>query len=361
MAGLGLQAAYGQDAMQQALRQRIADQIAAQQREATATQQGVENEQRNRQIALQEATLAATGQDRQDRLAETAKNNRISGTLRTIPLLRKGQTVSEGTVKDATESGLGDFFAHNDATIASTDLSPLSRGGTAQAIPAQAEGFTFQGTQADNDRQAALDARAHEGDMTRAAAKERADADRSMRELIARLGASTSAESKSLANELTKLRIQTEQGKIDTAADSHKAAENTTKAALSTIEDLLVHPGFGAASGKYDPRRLIGTQDATDFQAKMNNLVASMVLPNLGALKGPMSDKDVLFLKSMATTLGDERISAPAKRQALEQAKAFLTSKLTEGGTSTTAPAAPGVTVDWERGPDGRPRRKGGS
>lgn len=43
--------------------------------------------------------------------------------------------------------------------------------------------------------------------------------------------------------------------------------------------------------------------DKADFLARFNSFRDSMVLPNLGQLKGPMSDKDVVFLRNTATSL----------------------------------------------------------
>ena len=55
-------------------------------------------------------------------------------------------------------------------------------------------------------------------------------------------------------------------------------------------------------------------------------------LPNLGALKGPMSDKDVAFEKSLATRLGNLNLSEPETRKALTEAQTFLRGKLGDGG-----------------------------
>lgn len=64
MAGLGLGGAYAVDAMQQAVRQRIADQIAAKQRQDVASQREFENQLNTRKVASQEADQAAQAAER---------------------------------------------------------------------------------------------------------------------------------------------------------------------------------------------------------------------------------------------------------------------------------------------------------
>lgn len=85
---------------------------------------------------------------------------------------------------------------------------------------------------------------------------------------------------------------------------------------LDTITELEKHPGINEAVGagfyKFLPgwgRNEDGTYnfpvgtDANDFYYKFLNFRDTLVLPNLGQLKGPMSDKDVAFLKNTATAL----------------------------------------------------------
>jgi hypothetical protein len=64
-------------------------------------------------------------------------------------------------------------------------------------------------------------------------------------------------------------------------------------------------------------------------------LIAALTLPNLGALKGPMSDKDVAFVKSISTRLANTRMSEPETR-AISEAQTFLRGKLGGSGNATS-------------------------
>jgi hypothetical protein len=120
-------------------------------------------------------------------------------------------------------------------------------------------------------------------------------------------------------------------------ADPAEAA-SITQTALDLTDRLERHPGIGAATGAYEMRGF--TQDAVDFNAIRDQLVAALALPNLGALKGPMSDKDILFVKQLATRLSNNRLSEAETRTAIAEAKTFLKSKL--GPATATAPVQPG-------------------
>lgn len=89
--GMGLQAAYGADALQQNLRQRIMDQIAAQQRDRQFQQQQFENDLntkkfqsgediKNANLAAQTESRNAIAEDRRIGLANTLGNQLPSGT-----------------------------------------------------------------------------------------------------------------------------------------------------------------------------------------------------------------------------------------------------------------------------------------
>jgi hypothetical protein len=179
----------------------------------------------------------------------------------------------------------------------------------------------------------------------RAAAAERAQADREMREVIAKLSASSSAESRAVADQLRAIQAQTAQDKLDTGRAERERTESgarqSTQSALDAVDRLLdsedVGSNIGAATGAYEMRGF--TQGAQDFNAVRDQLVAALALPNLGALKGPMSDKDVIFVKQLATRLGNTRMSAAETRKALIEAQTFLRGKMTGGGSRRYNPA----------------------
>jgi hypothetical protein len=123
--------------------------------------------------------------------------------------------------------------------------------------------------------------------------------------------------------------------------DDPNDAKQVTETALSIAQRLKTHPGIGAATGANDIRQygipfIPGTQARADFNGLRNQLVAALTLPNLGALKGPMSDKDVAFIKNISTRLGDEKLSEEETKKAIDEAIVFLTTKL--GGAHKSEP-----------------------
>ncbi len=64
------------------------------------------------------------------------------------------------------------------------------------------------------------------------------------------------------------------------------------------------------------------TQPARDFRAELERFVAQQTKGNLGSLKGPMSDKDIQFIKAMSTTAADTNLSDEALIAELKRARA---------------------------------------
>jgi len=116
-------------------------------------------------------------------------------------------------------------------------------------------------------------------------------------------------------------------------------AQAVTRTALGLARRLKDDPGIDAATGAYELRGF--TQGAVDFNSVRNQLVAALALPNLGALRGPMSDKDILFVKQLATRLENPRISKAETLRAIEEADLFLSAKL-QGESPTPPPEMPG-------------------
>lgn len=121
-----------------------------------------------------------------------------------------------------------------------------------------------------------------------------------------------------------------------TNAPDPESARQATQTALDLVTRLETHAGIGAATGAYEMRGF--TQGAVDFNAIRDQLVAALALPNLGALKGPMSDKDVIFVKQLATRLANTRLSESETRKALAEAKLFLQTKLGGGPAPSPSP-----------------------
>ncbi len=174
--------------------------------------------------------------------------------------------------------------------------------------------------------------------------------DRDLRETIAQLARSNSESSRALVDQLRQVQIDTAKDKLDTSRNergrTQSIAATQTRTALNTVDRMLgtdaegqpvpnsVAGGLDAATGAYELRGF--TQAAQDFNAERARLVALLAQPNLGALKGPMSDKDIIFVQNMATTLANPKMSAENTRQALIQAREFLRGRLADD-TSTPA------------------------
>jgi hypothetical protein len=152
------------------------------------------------------------------------------------------------------------------------------------------------------------------------------------------------SEAQQLANEMRRIQIEQAQGKLDadkawrdkTGEDAKRVTEN----ALGLAQRLKTHPGMSKAYGAYEMRGFM--QDAQDAKGIRDQLVAALTLPNLGALKGPMSDKDVAFVKQLGTRLANDSLSDEEAQRAVDEAILFLQSK---GGGSGAA-AAPAANND---------------
>lgn len=88
-----------------------------------------------------------------------------------------------------------------------------------------------------------------------------------------------------------------------------KAADDTRQQILQAAKDLLNHPGLDAFTGTtFNPQHgfgwyddPIGGTDAASAKALYDNFVSLSALPNLEKLRGPLSDKDIEFIKAAST------------------------------------------------------------
>lgn len=201
-----------------------------------------------------------------------------------------------------------------------------------------------------NQKEADRAFRSQEAELTRAAREEQANRDRDLKVTLAQMQGAANASNRGLRDQMLQMQIDEKRGKMDAAAEVKTKGESearaTTQAALDSVNALMKHPGLNKAQGVFDSlvtSRM--SQEAADFNAERDRLVASLTLPNLGALKGPMSDKDIVFIKQVSSKLADPRMSEQAMQAELARVKTFLASKL---GASTTQ-AKPGADLgkDW--------------
>jgi hypothetical protein len=142
-------------------------------------------------------------------------------------------------------------------------------------------------------------------------------------------------EAEQLSADLKRIQVEERQDKLDTARLARtQAAQDTQRRAQETIADidalLADTDGMAKATGAFEMRG--GSQAAIDWNAKRRRVVAALTLPNLGTLKGPMSDRDVEFVKSIASVLGEGRLSEQAVRDALTRARQALAGGKTATG-----------------------------
>lgn len=130
--------------------------------------------------------------------------------------------------------------------------------------------------------------------------------------------------------------------------EAQEGAEQTRRVAVSTIDRMLTHPGLSKSSGIVSSKLSRFSPDATDFNALRDQVVATLALPNLSLLKGPMSDKDILFVKQLATRLSNENMSDEETVRSLHEAKAFLDKPAAGGAVGTSG------GTQRMRAPDGR-------
>lgn len=161
---------------------------------------------------------------------------------------------------------------------------------------------------------------------------ERANADREMRQFIAAMAARGDAQAAALDRRMKEMQIKGEEDKQAAAATerdrAEKARTDTAQTALTLLDRLEQHPGFGMSYGNVSSRFAGFDQAATDAGSIRDQVVAALTLPNLGTLKGPMSDKDILFVKQLATRLQNPRISEVEARNAIAEARKRLSGGL---------------------------------
>jgi len=119
---------------------------------------------------------------------------------------------------------------------------------------------------------------------------------------------------------------------------------------INSINNLETHPWFSTAVGMslLQPWFTMAGTDKADFQNQFNSFRDTLVLPNLGQLKWPMSDKDVAFLRNTATALNLSSSEDQFKKN-LEELKQKYQS-IVDKGTQWTNPLpsnTPQVEKTW--------------
>jgi hypothetical protein len=289
-----------------------------------------EERQQNFDATMREREQTHTEQQAARDMAAIPAGTPIDDVPENRPLIGRLQMVGGATMEP------------NQQERPQVDVGPLLPGDQGDA---KKRGYLKMASEPQRAAQAAADAKVEAARV----ATEGRTADNEQRQLdrLAQIKASQAATgpNRALADEMTQLRIQAERDKQEAAKTGRdktaEGARQSTAIALDLVDRLEKHPGLNKASGIIDSWTSGMSQEATDANGLRDQLVATLTLPNLGTLKGPMSDRDVIFVKQLATRLGNPKLSDTETRKALSEAKTFLQSKSDHGaagGNSVTAP-----------------------
>lgn len=346
-----------------ARRQAMLDAIAAQEREQSV---------RDRQVAreIQRAQLESTDAQRKEAI-QRMQQQRAGAVADTLQV---GQDIDGSTAAILREGDLGALVQQQlNPQLNVTAGMPVPGASTGPAVNMN-ERTLFSGTAGQHAARARADAEKAEKEAARAAAAEQARLNREAateraretnetRRTLATIAASGKADTQALGNQLRQIQIDAAQDKLDAGRKERAQLETGQREQIQETLDVVnamldsqgVGAGLDAATGAYELRGF--TQPAQNFNAYRDRLAAMLTAPNLKYLKGPLSDKDIIFVQNLSTNLANRRMSGELTRQNLLKLQELLTQKAkTEsgatGGTSTDA------VVEWEIGPDGKPRRK---
>lgn len=185
-----------------------------------------------------------------------------------------------------------------------------------------------QARQAATERAAAADAQREflreQNALNRQSREEQAAHDRELRELIARMTSSNSAESRALADQLRQIQIQTAQDKLDTSRAERTTTEQGQQGARREVADLaasiLKDRRLDSRVGMIQGRMPAVTGNQRDFDNQVGRLKSMLSLESRSKLKGTgaISDFEARTLEAAATAL-DQATDEPTFRRELER------------------------------------------
>lgn len=184
---------------------------------------------------------------------------------------------------------------------------------------------------------------------------------------IAAMNAAISREGNELKREELKLKLEEAIDKRDTKVREKAADYESQRTALSDsyglVREIVENPSLSGAIGLIGGATgTIPGTEARTVAGKIEQLQNSLAAANLDKLKGAMSDKDIMFLKSIATNLDRTQSEASFKKElgrvedVLVRADKQLRAKFGAPAAApkpAAAPATPGATgqknvvVDW--------------
>jgi len=220
--------------------------------------------------------------------------------------------------------------------------------------------------------QQAQEAAAERARETEAARTAQNNRDNETRELVARIGASNRNANADLQRELLQARVDAANDKKNAANDEklnkRKVAVGLAQETLGVLDQLLdangnLKPGVSGLFGATTGARWIPGSQTADAEATLNQLVGKSVVDLISEMKsqsrtgatgfGALSEKELKILQDAANKLSNRWQSDKSAQAELKRIREKVRMVL-ENQASTT----PGAVVEWELGPDGKPRRK---
>lgn len=327
MAGYGLQGAFGLDAAQQGLRQRLMDKML------------IEKQQQDMQIQLREQALREQEAQQRAELMKQAQADRLANQQ---GIAEDRQDREAMGVHTATPIG-GQLMPRIAGRMRNLGLPVNEVPGIAALAQGESgdvstqitpDSFTRGATQADQDRQAAITAATQGRQETIAARGEQAEQQRALQLQIAQMGDATRREL--VAGRLAAAKEKADEKKAAADAEKNarrKAALRTTQDTLDALDELLdvqkdptgkevfnLKPGVSQLYGARLPGLSLVPGTATaNASASMNRLRGRLVVDLLGELKaqsrtgatgfGALSDKELSLLQSSASKLENANMS----------------------------------------------------
>ena len=307
---------------EQLRRQALLDEF-ARQKEANDVTQSEEDRKLRREAearaaADSKATRDALENEREFRRATTIADNALPG-----------DAVDEATRKLLEAQGFGSQLKKIPGVVTQGPQIGTENDVPIYDVTQTPDTFQMRGGSRYLAARTAADERAAEAEKTRSAADARAQADRDLRELIARMQTSSSEETKGLRNDLLRIQTALAQDKLDAGRQDQVAKTEGTKSVRAQIRDLasglLSDPNLEAIAGPIAGRTPDVNPDSVDVARRLEQLVSSLALGERSKLKGQgqISDYEAKILANSVSALDRRAGGANLKKHLQEIVDAF--------------------------------------
>lgn len=360
------------NAIQAFLMQREQENQAQMRQRFLEEQQAEELRQREEQIQLQRQQEERIGKDSEAN-RNALENQRQFGRATTIA----ENALPDDAVDDATRKlleaqGFGGQVKRTPGIVVQGPQIDEQDGVPIYDVNAQPDSYKMRGGSKYLSARAAEDARAAQAKETEAGRNERADSDREMRLLIAQMSASSNAGQRALADELKRVQIDRERGKLeddqtkrdDVAEKATLAKTNAQRTSQDTIDvikqladideqgNLTLKPGTANLFGAQNPlARMVPGSDTNTAKGALGRLRSRVLIDLLNEMKnqsrtgatgfGSMNPQEFGALESGASQLGSPMISDESALAELK--RIYDVAKRAHDGAATPATGGGGA------------------